>query len=289
MLSIFSVPKPFVANVGIIQRNAIRSWARLHRNVEVVLCGDEPGTEEMAAEVDAKYVPQVVRNEYGTPLLNSVFEQAERASKTRVMCYANADIILMNDFLAAIQRIAFAKFLMVGQRWDIDITEAWNFEHPDSERQLRSLVAIRGRLHPPLGSDYFVFPKNSGLSTLPPFVVGRPKWDNWFIYHARRQGVPVIDATRVTTVVHQNHGYDHVPSRREDRWEGPEADWNRGLVGGWDHVYNLNDATHVLTPSWLMPTSLLKVKRAIRTGVNRCRRSASLPLRAYRRVRQRLI
>jgi len=289
VLTIFSVPKPFIGNVAIIQRNAIRSWARLHRDAEVVLCGDEPGTEEMAAEVDAKYVPQVVRNEYGTPFLNSVFEQAERVSKTRIMCYVNADIVLMNDFLAAIRRIAFAKFLMVGQRWDVDIAEPWNFEDPGSERQLRSLVANQGRLHPPLGSDYFVFARDSSLSTLPAFVVGRPKWDNWFIYHARRQGVPVIDATRVATVIHQNHGYDHVPSRRDDRWEGPEADWNRGLLGGWDHVYNLNDATHVLTPSLLIPTSLLKVKSVFRTGVNRCRRSASLPLRAYRRLRQRLI
>jgi hypothetical protein len=288
MVTIFAVPKPFTGHIGIIQRNAIHSWSRLHPRVEVILCGDEPGTKEMADEVHATYLPQVARNQYGTPLLDSVFEQAERAAHSRLMCYVNADVVLLGDFATAMQRIGFPRFLMVGQRWDVDITESWDFEQPDWEGGFRSLVAARGRLHPPMGSDYFVFPRNRGVATLPPFAVGRPGWDNWFIYHARRHRVPVIDVTRVVTVIHQNHGYDHVPERRDDTWEGPEADSNRSLVGPREHVYVLSDASHVLTPRWLMPTVGLKLKRLARAGIQRCRRSPSLS-RAYHRLRQRLI
>ncbi len=289
MLTIFSVPKPFKDHIGIIQRNAIRSWSRLHPGVEVILCGDEPGTKETADELHAKYLPRISRNEYGTPLLNSVFEQAERASGSRLMCYVNADVVLLSDFATAVARIGFHRFLMVGQRWDVDVTELWDFERPDWERELRSLVAVHGALHPPVGSDYFVFPKNSGLSMLPPFAVGRPAWDNWFIYHARQHRVPVVDATQVATVVHQNHGYHHVPGQRDGTWEGPEADWNRSLTGDCDHVYTLSDATHLLTPKWLMPTVGLKLKKAVRSGIYQCLHPASLSVRVYRRLRQRFI
>ena len=293
MLAIFSVPKPFKGHIGIIQRNAIRSWRRLRGDVEVILCGDEPGTKEMADEVHATYLPQITRSEYGTPLINSVFEQAERAAHSRLMCYVNADIVLLSDFATAMQRIGFSRFLMVGQRWDVDVTEPLDFEQHDWERALRSLVAVRGKLHPPMGSDYFVFPRNRGVAALPPFAVGRPAWDNWFIYHARRHGVPVVDATRVATIIHQNHSYDHVPGRRDDTWEGPEADWNRSLLGHSEHIYLLSDASHVLTPTWLMPTWLaptvgLKLKRLAGAGIRRCRRSVSLSLRAYHRLIQRL-
>ncbi len=289
MLTIFSVPKPFKDHIGIIQRNAIRSWSRLHPDVEVILCGDEPGTQETADALHAKHLPQISRNEYGTPLLNSVFELAERASDSPLMCYVNADVVLLSDFATAVARIAFHRFLMVGQRWDVDVTEPWDFERPDWEQEFRSRIAACGTLHPPVGSDYFVFPKSSGLSALPPFAVGRPAWDNWFICHARQNRVPVIDATRVATVIHQNHSYHHVPSRRGATWEGPEADRNRGLAGNWDHVYTLADATHVLTPKWLIPTVGPKLKRAVRAGIYQCRRPASLSVRAYRRLRQRFI
>ena len=50
MLTVFSTPKPFVGHVGVIQRNAISSWMRLHPDVEVILVGDDAGTAEVCAE-----------------------------------------------------------------------------------------------------------------------------------------------------------------------------------------------------------------------------------------------
>jgi hypothetical protein len=103
-----------------------------------------------------------------------------------------------------------------------------------------------------MGSDYFIFPKGDAIGKLPAFAVGRPAWDNWLIYHARQLRVPVIDATKAVTVIHQNHGYGHVPEQRDEGWEGPEADWNRGLIGGEDQVFTLLDATHLMTPDGLL-------------------------------------
>jgi hypothetical protein len=59
VLSLFSVPKAFADNVGVIQRNAIQGWARLGPNVEIILSGDETGVGEAAAALGVRHVPDV--------------------------------------------------------------------------------------------------------------------------------------------------------------------------------------------------------------------------------------
>lgn len=253
MLTIFSVPKPFAGHIGLIQRNAVASWTRLSGGCEIVLFGAEAGVAEAAREFNVAHVPQVEVNEFGTPLLNSIFAQVRASARHWLICYVNADIILMEDFLEAIRRIHIPRFLAVGQRWNLDLRQPLAFERPGWADELRQTVKARGVLQPPSGSDYFVFPRDSGLALLLPFAVGRPAWDNWFIYEARRQRIPVIDATAATTVIHQNHDYAHVGGRRSQKWEGPEADANRRLIGGWERVFTLADATHLLTDSAIRP------------------------------------
>jgi len=79
---------------------------------------------------------------------------------------------------------------------------------------------------------------------MPAFAVGRPGWDNWFIYHAYRRRIPVVDGSDALTLIHQYHDYSHMPSNDQGVWEGPEADRNRRLAGGWDRLFSLEDATH---------------------------------------------
>lgn len=63
MLTLFAIPKPFIGNIGVIQRNAIGSWTRLGAGCEVLLFGDEAGTAEIAREHGVHHVPDVARNE----------------------------------------------------------------------------------------------------------------------------------------------------------------------------------------------------------------------------------
>src|ERR1700740_1635085 len=98
MLTIFSTPKPFIGHVGMIQRNAIRSWQRLHPEVEVILVGDDAGTAEVCAELGVRHIPEVKRNKHGTKYLASVYDQAQHAARHAILCHVNCDIILMGDF-----------------------------------------------------------------------------------------------------------------------------------------------------------------------------------------------
>lgn len=247
MLTIFSVPKPFGGDVGLIQRNAIQSWLRLSPPCEVILFGEEEGTAQAAADFRIRHEPDLVCNEYGTPLVSDLFEKAHHLATQNLLCYVNSDIILLTDFVKAVQRIRFKKFLMVGQRWDVNLKALWDFGQPTWEALLREYVAHHGTIHPPLGSDYFVFPRNNDIGKIPPFAIGRPGWDNWLIYRARKLHIPVIDVTKVVTVIHQNHDYSHVLNQDGGPWDGPEANRNRELMGGYECAFTLLESTHIMT------------------------------------------
>lgn len=250
MLTLFAIPKPFHGRIETIQRNAIQSWTLLRPVCEIILFGDEKGTAEVAGEFKVCHIPEVARNEFGTPLVSSLFETTERVAAYDLLCYINADIVLMNDFMKAVQQVSERKrrFLLVGQRWDVGINQLWNFQHPDWQERLRAYVAECGELSPPTGIDYFVFPRGF-WGEIPPFAIGRLVWDNWLIYRARSLRAPVVDATGSVLAVHQNHDYAHYPMGKTGIIGGPEAKCNMEIAGGYSHVFTLEDVTHILTPS----------------------------------------
>ena len=239
-----------MGNIGIIQTNAIRSWAALQPACEIILFGSEEGTAEITAKLGIRNVTQVERNEYGTPLVSYMFKIAQDMASNELLCYANADIILMSEFTQAVRQIEKQPFLMVGRRWDMDISELLDFQKTSWEEELKGRVGKEGRLHGITGIDYFVFPK--GLyEDIPPLAIGRPGWDNWLIYHSRFRKIPVIDATSVVTAVHQNHGYASFPGGDKGFWEGPEAKRNLEFIGGEEYAFHLGFTDWTLTAKGL--------------------------------------
>ncbi len=252
-LTIFTAPKPFTdPHIATIQRNAIRSWLGLGDEVQVLLIGGEPGMTEAAAALGVRQLPEVQCNAWGTPTISSIFSLARSHSESRLLAYLNADILVMPDLLAAARQLIAQqdRFLMIGQRWDLDVTEDLDFS-PGWPERLEAEVRQRGRLHPPAGSDYFVFPR-AVFTEIPDFAVGRAGWDNWMIYQARRQGWLTVDATPAVTVVHQNHAYRHLPDGQA-HYNLEESDHNRALAGGKTHMYIVLDAERQLVDGALVP------------------------------------
>ena len=229
MLTIFTIPKPFVGHIGLIQRNAIKSWLALRPSCEIMLFGDEEGTEACASQLGMRYVPGIVRNEFGTPLLNDAFKQAEGAARFPCLCYVNTDMILPAVLTECVGRIPFPAFLMTGQRMYVDVHTELDFSDPERARALEAAIRAKGSLRPSSGTDYFVFTRGL-FGELPPFAVGRPGWDNWMVFRARQLHLPIVDASPYMLAFHQNHDYAHVPRATGELWEGPEADMNRELI-----------------------------------------------------------
>jgi hypothetical protein len=103
MITLFSVPKPMEGEFRVLQENAVGSWRALGADVEILLLGDEPGVAQCASRNGARYLPDVARNEFGTPRVDDIFRRAEQAATERILCYINADILLGKDFLAAVR------------------------------------------------------------------------------------------------------------------------------------------------------------------------------------------
>ncbi|MDP3185603.1 MAG: hypothetical protein Q8M58_10060, partial [Anaerolineales bacterium] len=244
-LTIFTAPKPFTnPHINLIQRNAIQSWMQLE-DVEVILIGDEPGIPEAAREFGVRNVPDVERDEKGIPIVKSVMEIGHTHSDSPLLCYANADMILMSDVVRAARQVAeqARDFLLVGQRWDLDLTGPLAFSR-DWESRLRLEVARRGKFYSPWGIDYFVFPRHL-YTEVPSFTIGRPAWDNWMVYHARTTFGMAIDASRDVLVVHQNHDYSHLPGGKPP-YGSDVAKSNLAKAGGRKHVYNILDTNREL-------------------------------------------
>lgn len=252
MITIVATPRPFLGHHAIIQRNAIRSWLALRPKCEIILIGNDEGTADLASEFGIQHVPDVACSESGLPLMDSFLEIAQNTGTSDIIVWLSSDIILMSDFLPAIESITETSFFMSAQRWDLDVAEEINFTRDDWEVQIRNRLTECGNLHPPTSGDLLVFPRGF-WNDVPPFVIGRAVHDNWLFYRARSKGVPVIDATPVITIVHQNHDYSSAgwDWNKPDATKHPEYLKNLELAGGYKHVFTLQDANRVLTPKGL--------------------------------------
>lgn len=240
MLTIFTIPKPFTGHNKIIQRNAVQSWKRIKPECEIILFGNDEGVAEIAHELNIKHIPEVEKNEFGTPLLSSAFDLAQKLAMHDTLMYVNADIIFMPDIMTAVRKIGKKDFLICGRRWDLDILGEIDFNNNTWIATLLNDINTMGVLHGLSGMDYFIFPKN--LINMPAFAVGRPGWDTWLIYNMRVKNIPVIDATQAITIIHQNHDYSHSKFGEKKRIGGPERLRNIEIAGGVTCMLTLRDA-----------------------------------------------
>jgi hypothetical protein len=246
-----------------IQRNAVKSWTLLP-DVEVILLGNEAGLAEAAQELGVEHIPEVELNANGTPLISSMFQLARENSHSDLLCIINADMLLMPDFLEAARssRLQRDSFVLLSQRWDLDITQPIEFTEGWQNR-LSSTVHRRGSLHRPAGSDFFLFPRSCYID-LPDFTIGRAGWDNWMIYKARREKWTVIDCTPSVMIIHQNHDYSHLPGGKP-HYEHPDTNENIRLAGGEANIrYTILDATHQLAPGGKLVRPKLSYLRFMR-------------------------
>jgi len=281
MVTLFSTPKPFQGHINVIQRNALQSWKLLHPDVEVILFGDDEGAAEICREFGFRHEPEVQRSELGTKRLDSIFVKAQQIAKHRTVCYANCDIIFARDLLHAQGALAAwnPNHLMVGRRWDVDITEPLHFE--DSHWQQKIILhakkeGIQRFYH---NIDYFLFP--CGLyKEIPPLVIGRIWWDHWLVGKARALGAAVVDVSEMVCAIHQNHDYAYHAKGIEGVSNDEDARRNHQLAKADCRLGTIEDAPYRLTLRgieknglyWFAPTKRSwravskKVRGAIRTN-----------------------
>lgn len=234
-LTIFAIPKRFDGPAGLVQRNAIRSWAEMQPHVEIILFGqDDPELEEIARDVDARVIELGV-NEKGTPVLGEAFARAHALSSGQLLCYVNCDIIFGPHLLDVAERLMdsfLSSFLAIGQRTDLLIEQEIDWRQSNARNALQYRRNTEGKLDSVVCKDYFLFTRDL-FQSVPAFLVGRGNWDNWMVANAKSAGVPVVDVTAFLPAIHQNHGHSHVLGGRKNAYIlGEEARENQRLAKG---------------------------------------------------------
>jgi len=214
MITIFSIPKPFNEKYTNIQLNAIESWIKECPNCEIILAGDEKGTEEVCKKYKLKHLPKIKRNEFGTPMLDSLLYEVTKMAKYDILAFINADIILVGDLEKVIKKISdeFPSFLAVAQRYDSHIKNRITDKPDWRQRALKHKGLLRGERKKRWGvasltaggMDLFIWRK--GLyDSVPPFAIGRLYYDGWLVYQAFIKKIPIIDITKALAIIHQPH------------------------------------------------------------------------------------
>jgi hypothetical protein len=256
VLTFLTTAKPFVGHSNLIQRNSLKSWTLVHPDAEVILFGNDEGAAEVARDLGIRHEPHTEKNEAGSNRIDYMFTRAQAIARHNVLCYSNCDIIFMNDFRAALERVLVAhrEFLMIGRRWDTEIAAPCDFSNPDWPTRIRELALQTNKQRKPDWIDYFVFSRGL-FGDLPPLVVGRVYWDNWAVWKALQMKRPVVDVSLVVKAVHQNHDYQHHPQGKAGVWHGVEAEANYRLAGGWKYLRTIADSKEVLRADGLKPNS----------------------------------
>jgi hypothetical protein len=245
MLTLFTTCRPFQdIRTTAIQRNALTSWTLLDPRPEILVFGDELGVAEVCRELGLRHVEDVARSASGIPLVGDLFRQAQLKAKHDLLCYVNADIILLSDFIAALRQVAGwrSKWLLIGARQDVDLAEAWDFSDQDWPKRLLER-ARRAARSVDLGSDYFAFPR--GLyPNVPDFAVGRTAWDNWLMWWPHKAGSPVVDGSRAISAIHQGINSLEVVRATAASLDGQR---NLRLAGTWGASFIPADANFELS------------------------------------------
>ena len=250
MITIFCTPKNFEGIFDTIQKNAIRSWRQLSDEIEIIIFGNSNGAKEISDEVKGIYYPDVKCSKNGVPLLSDLFYKANKIASFDILLFINSDILLPKRFIEPIRKLKykFSKFLVVGHRWDLKVKDLIDFNEEATTSKFWKMSEQKSKKGSPAAIDYFVFRKNS-LKKIPDFAIGRPGYDNWLIWYARRNFIPVVDISEEVTVIHQIHHYNFHNLKNNpkifDRNKIPiEEDGKKNMKLHGNRVLNLIDADY---------------------------------------------
>ena len=159
----------------------------------------------------------------GVPLLNDMLSRVRASSRTPLLAFVNADIVLGPSFGRAMEAVCAVfdegtPFLVIGRRFDVSLEAPLDFDDPAWVDRLDAAAAAPGaHMQNELYKDYFVFSRSLwGDADVPPLTVGRAAVDDWIVKSGLLRG-PVVDISLAVPAFHANHSYWHVAGGQEVR------------------------------------------------------------------------
>ncbi|KAK2145512.1 hypothetical protein LSH36_677g04014 [Paralvinella palmiformis] len=171
------------------------------------------------------------------PILNDMFRQTLRQSKTPFVGFANADILFDETIIQTLQYLIRVidvdnwTILITGKRRNINITQSDVGSGGNLTRI--SFLARETDFFHGKAQDYFIISRR-GLpwEEIPDFVIGRNGYDNWLLVMAQKWNAIAIDGSLTIGALHQS-GVDGFQS-------GFTTNDNDTIGLNWDLVMGFN-------------------------------------------------
>ena len=245
---LFSSPKPRREDTEAVQISAFRSWRRIFPKARILLFGDGDTWESFARDEGLELVGPLPLGAEKGEVIQFLFEKVSVLAGDEIAMYLNSDILLDSSAPAAIASLESlpAPWLASARRCCLGEWVGPALEKEEDWQEFYERARKEGVFGEACAMDMFLFRKLS-FQMMPPFLIGHRGWDNWMIYHARSQNIPVIDISAGMRVIHCDHDYSYAkgnsaPSRRD----GPLEEANLQMLGGEERLFHLGHATHEL-------------------------------------------
>ena len=242
-------PKPRNDQTEAVQIAAFRSWRRAFPNAAILLYGDVASWKEEMDSLVMQAAGPLIKGMAGGEVIRDMFQDASKRAAGELLLYLNSDILLDDSAVKVVEKLRArpGPWLGSARRWCLP---KWSDVVPESELEWRSFFSSAeksGRWGEACALDMFLF-RGLSFERMPPFFIGHRGWDNWMIFHARSNRVPVIDLADEMRVIHCDHDYSYAkgnsaPSRRD----GPLEEANLKKLGGEERLFHLGHATHELS------------------------------------------
>jgi len=256
VLTIYTTFRDFsTERINDIQRNAVQSWLELKPTPEIMVMGNEPGSQEICEEFGLRYI-EVEVNEFGTPMLKDMMEKAEELASNEYIALVSGDIVLLQDVISSLNALkSMDMFLGVGIKKDNPRING-DLVHQNNWAEFAKSLLVSSV---PTSGDFFMYRKGflKAMPEMPPFAIGRCRCDSWLVYHAYKAGF-LVNVTDSTTIIHQYHDHSHVkrfngmsPELMNNRAFGDETIGARMDNANWkltaDHQLQENKNFYVTT------------------------------------------
>ena len=252
---IFSSPKPRQANTEAVQISAFRSWRRIFPKARILLFGDGATWESFAREEGLELAGPLPLGEEGGEVIRFLFEKTSKLAGDGLAMYLNSDILLDPSALTAVARLESLPGPWLASARRCCLTEWAGPALKQDEEWQRFYQRAREESvwGPACAMDMFLF-RGLSFEAMPPFLIGHRGWDNWMIYHARRQNISVIDVSAAMRIIHCDHDYSYAAGNQnfKQRQQARE-NVNLHLIGGEAKLFHLGHATHELRSGALSP------------------------------------
>lgn len=206
---IFSTFKPFIKDFIVEQTNALHSWKNLRCKPKIVIIGNDLGVENICKKEKVINHKEVKKNEYGTPLVQDIFENGWKYANENDICiFVNGDIILTNSLCDGLEK--FVKeypnynklnYLITSIRYDWYNFKQIDFANPNWESHINQ--DMKGEYSPPSAIDIFIHRKGT-INFIPDYSgIAKMSYDSLIMAHANKHFDVTINATKIIKIYHQ--------------------------------------------------------------------------------------